>query len=106
MILAALASLPLVVVSVLLAFRVSALRAALLGMLTGVGGGTLRDLLIGVTNFFRDPEAWQVLESDVIPNLFAGKKGGDTVRVWSCGCASASTTASSTRWKRWARSSA
>ena len=32
-----------------------------------------RDLLIGVTSFFRDPEAFAVLESEVVPQLFAGK---------------------------------
>jgi len=45
-----------------------------------------RDLLIGVTNFFRDPEAFHVLEEEVIPKLFAGKRSSDTVRVWSAGC--------------------
>ncbi len=45
-----------------------------------------RDLLIGVTNFFRDPEAFQVLEKHVIPKLFAAKAAGSTVRVWSAGC--------------------
>ncbi|MGL6111509.1 MAG: chemotaxis protein CheB, partial [Rubrivivax sp.] len=45
-----------------------------------------RDLLIGVTNFFRDPEAFQVLEERVIPLLFAGKPPGSTVRVWTTGC--------------------
>jgi two-component system CheB/CheR fusion protein len=45
-----------------------------------------RDLLIGVTNFFRDPDAFAVLESQVIPKLFAGKPAGSTVRVWSAGC--------------------
>jgi two-component system CheB/CheR fusion protein len=45
-----------------------------------------RDLLIGVTNFFRDPEAFQVLEEQVVPKLFAGKTVGSTVRVWSVGC--------------------
>jgi len=34
-----------------------------------------RDLLIGVTNFFRDPEAFAALEKQVIPHLFAGKAG-------------------------------
>jgi two-component system CheB/CheR fusion protein len=43
----------------------------------------LKNLLINVTNFFRDKEAWDVLERDVIPNLFAGKNAGDMVRVWS-----------------------
>ena len=40
----------------------------------------LRDLLIGVTNFFRDPEAFQVLEERAIPQLFAGRPAGAVVR--------------------------
>jgi two-component system CheB/CheR fusion protein len=46
-----------------------------------------RDLLIGVTNFFRDADAFQVLEKEVIPTLFEGKGAGDAVRVWVPGCA-------------------
>jgi two-component system, chemotaxis family, CheB/CheR fusion protein len=46
-----------------------------------------RDLLIGVTNFFRDPEAFAVLKTEVIPRLFADKPAGAAVRVWVCGCA-------------------
>ncbi len=45
-----------------------------------------RDLLIGVTSFFRDPEAFAALQAQVIPRLFAGKLAGGTVRVWICGC--------------------
>ena len=45
-----------------------------------------RDLLIGVTNFFRDPEAFQVLQERVIPTLFEGKPAGAAVRVWTAGC--------------------
>ncbi len=45
-----------------------------------------RDLLIGVTNFFRDPEAFKVLEEQVIPRLFDDKPAGSVVRVWSTGC--------------------
>ena len=45
-----------------------------------------RDLMIGVTRFFRDPEAFQVLEQDIIPRLFAGKPAGAVIRVWSPGC--------------------
>jgi two-component system CheB/CheR fusion protein len=45
-----------------------------------------RDLLIGVTNFFRDPEAFAVLETAVIPRIFADKPPGSTFRVWICGC--------------------
>jgi two-component system CheB/CheR fusion protein len=45
------------------------------------------DLLIGVTNFFRDPEAFAALETRVIPRLFDGKAEEDTVRAWVPGCA-------------------
>ncbi len=47
-----------------------------------------RDLLIGVTNFFRDPEAFKALEEQVIPQLFAGKPANATIRVWVPGCSS------------------
>lgn len=47
-----------------------------------------RDLLIGVTAFFRDPEAFQALATTIIPRLFAGKGGRDVVRVWVPGCSS------------------
>jgi two-component system CheB/CheR fusion protein len=47
------------------------------------------NLLIGVTNFFREPHAFQALEEQVIPELFAGDPaGGDAIRVWSAGCSS------------------
>ncbi len=45
-----------------------------------------RDLLIGVTSFFRDPEAFQALEENVIPKLFDDKPVGGAVRVWCTGC--------------------
>lgn len=45
-----------------------------------------RDLLIGVTNFFRDPEAFKVLEEQVIPKLFENKPAGAQIRVWCTGC--------------------
>lgn len=45
----------------------------------------LRDLLITVTNFFRDKESFDHLQRDVIPRLFEGKTRKDWVRVWSCG---------------------
>ncbi len=50
-------------------------------------GVLFNDLLIGVTNFFRDHEAWEALAEQVIPHLFAGKAPDDPVRVWSIGCA-------------------
>jgi two-component system, chemotaxis family, CheB/CheR fusion protein len=45
-----------------------------------------RDMLIGVTNFFRDPEAFSAIEEQIIPNLFAGKPDDATIRVWVPGC--------------------
>ncbi|MFA6448076.1 MAG: chemotaxis protein CheB [bacterium] len=45
-----------------------------------------RDLLIGVTNFFRDTEAFKALNERVIPELFAGRPSGSSVRVWVPGC--------------------
>jgi two-component system CheB/CheR fusion protein len=47
----------------------------------------MKDLLISVTHFFRDPEAFVVLEQRVIPRLFEGKGTDDQVRVWVPGCA-------------------
>lgn len=45
-----------------------------------------QDLLIGVTQFFRDPQEFEVLERD-IPRLFEGKGAEDQFRVWVLGCA-------------------
>lgn len=46
----------------------------------------LGELLIGVTNFFRDPEIFKALEKKIIPQLFAKRPADDVVRVWSQGC--------------------
>jgi two-component system CheB/CheR fusion protein len=50
-------------------------------------GLLLNELLISVTNFFRDPEAYQALEARILPKLFEGKTATDQVRVWAAGCA-------------------
>ncbi|WP_205514611.1 CheR family methyltransferase [Longitalea arenae] len=47
----------------------------------------LKDLLISVTNFFRDKKAYEALESDVIPAILKNKKHEDQVRIWVAGCA-------------------
>jgi two-component system CheB/CheR fusion protein len=47
----------------------------------------MKELLISVTNFFRDASAWLVLEQRIIPRLFANKGAQDQVRVWVPGCA-------------------
>jgi two-component system CheB/CheR fusion protein len=46
-----------------------------------------RDLLINVTNFFRDGEAFAQLAEIVIPKLFEGRGADESVRVWVPGCA-------------------
>ena len=46
-----------------------------------------RELLIGVTEFFRDPEAFEVLQNQAIPTLLADKSAADTLRVWVPACA-------------------
>ena len=42
-------------------------------------------ILINVTGFFRDPDAWQHLEQEILPKIVAGE---GLIRVWSAGCAS------------------
>ena len=44
------------------------------------------ELLIGVTNFFRDPSAWQQLRDEAIPALLAAYPAGGVMRAWSVGC--------------------
>lgn len=44
------------------------------------------DLLIGVTQFFRDKREFEVLENSVIPKLFENKTRNDHLRVWIIGC--------------------
>ena len=46
-----------------------------------------RDLLIGVTEFFRDRKSFRYLEDKVIPGLFADRSPDRELRVWSAGCA-------------------
>ncbi|MDO8813713.1 MAG: chemotaxis protein CheB [Gallionella sp.] len=47
-----------------------------------------KELLINVTNFFRDPEAFAALKQDILPQLFADKPEDYIFRVWVAGCAS------------------
>ena len=52
----------------------------------GEAGALLKDLLISVTNFFRDPDCFTALEK-MLPEVFKDKGPGDTVRVWAAACA-------------------
>jgi two-component system CheB/CheR fusion protein len=45
-----------------------------------------RDLLIGVTQFFRDPEAFGVVAREVLPRLFDEAGADGTIRIWTPGC--------------------
>ena len=45
-------------------------------------------ILINVTAFFRDPEAWDFIRDGVIPAILADRGPDDPIRVWSAGCAS------------------
>src|SRR5262249_27186340 len=45
------------------------------------------DLLISVTTFFRDKEAYDALRGQVLPQLFSNKEATETIRVWVPGCA-------------------
>jgi two-component system, chemotaxis family, CheB/CheR fusion protein len=45
-----------------------------------------KEMLIGVTNFFRDPEAFATLKEKVVERLLAGKGGHGILRIWVPGC--------------------
>lgn len=45
-----------------------------------------KDMLISVTNFFRDTKAFEILEQKVLPELLESKPDGGAVRVWVAGC--------------------
>ena len=45
-----------------------------------------KELLIGVTNFFRDPAAWAQLRDELLPPLLTGRLAGQSLRAWVPGC--------------------
>ena len=45
-----------------------------------------KEMLIGVTNFFRDPLMWEELKNEVLPKVLAAYPDGGDLRAWSCGC--------------------
>jgi two-component system CheB/CheR fusion protein len=45
-----------------------------------------KELLIGVTSFFRDPAAWEQIREVAIPALLSGRPAGGVLRAWSAGC--------------------
>lgn len=46
-----------------------------------------QNVLIHVTSFFRDPEVFEKLKTDIYPEIIKNKKGNSPVRIWVCGCA-------------------
>ena len=51
------------------------------------GDALFRELLIGVTQFFRDGEAFEALRANFLPSLFAAREADDPIRIWVAGCA-------------------
>jgi two-component system CheB/CheR fusion protein len=47
----------------------------------------LNTVLINVTSFFRDPDAWEAVKTDVLTRLVLPNRGRDLLRIWSVGCA-------------------
>ena len=47
----------------------------------------LKDMLISVTNFFRDPQAFEALAHEALPSLLQSRAPNEPVRVWVVGCA-------------------
>nr|WP_315852287.1 CheR family methyltransferase [Lignipirellula cremea] len=45
------------------------------------------DLLIGVTRFFRNPEAWELLEKRILQPLVVNSRPDKPIRIWCAGCA-------------------
>ncbi|MDD2853512.1 MAG: chemotaxis protein CheB [Desulfuromonadaceae bacterium] len=45
-----------------------------------------KELLIGVTSFFRDPAMWEELKSEALPKILEAYPDGGALRAWSCGC--------------------
>ena len=45
-------------------------------------------ILINVTSFFRDPQTWEFVVSDIVPRILQSREGDASIRVWSAGCSS------------------
>jgi hypothetical protein len=50
-------------------------------------GLLFKELLIGVTSFFRNSEAWEKLKTEIIPKILQNRTSSRTLRAWVIGCA-------------------
>ncbi|MBF0384165.1 MAG: PAS domain-containing protein, partial [Magnetococcales bacterium] len=53
----------------------------------GESSTLFKELLIGVSSFFRDTEVFELLESKIVPGLLANRSSDQTIRIWVPGCA-------------------
>ncbi|MGB5942653.1 MAG: chemotaxis protein CheB [Leeuwenhoekiella sp.] len=44
------------------------------------------EFLIGVTRFFRDPEVWEIMKNQIIPEIVGTKEEGEVIKIWDAGC--------------------
>lgn len=58
----------------------------ILGQDSGELNLVAKDLLINVTGFFRDPKAFELLETEIVPDLVRSQIVGEPLRVWVAGC--------------------
>ena len=65
----------------------AAVYARFLGEHPAEAQSLFRELLINVTQFFRDPAAFVALKQDILPTLLAGKPEAYVLRIWVAGCA-------------------
>ncbi|MBD2771838.1 CheR family methyltransferase [Iningainema tapete] len=49
-------------------------------------------ILINVTAFFREPQAWEYIANEIIPQIIASRQISKSIRVWTAGCASGAET--------------
>ena len=47
-----------------------------------------KDMLITVTSFFRDPDAFEALKTEVFPNMLPRRESGEPIRIWVPACSS------------------
>src|SRR5690554_5711946 len=45
-----------------------------------------QDFLIGVTSFFRDPQSFEILENNIIPEIIRKKSDDEIIKIWVCAC--------------------